>query len=101
MADLKPGTLCVIVAGCPENIGMIVEVVSRLGTFGGYEDGYKIQTVTGRNFRQLWQSAELKAGTSTIAYTERCKLRPLVEDGAPEVTEEEELDVPKKEGAPV
>ena len=28
MSDLKPGALCVIVAGCPENIGMIVEVGS-------------------------------------------------------------------------
>lgn len=95
MADLKPGTLCVIVAGCPENIGMIVEVVSRLGKFGGYEDGYEIKTVTGRNFRQLWVGDNLKAGTSTIAYTERYKLRPLVADGEPDLVLDEELDVPK------
>ncbi len=100
MADLKPGTLCVIVAGCPENIGMIVEVVSRLGKFGGYEDGYQIKTVTGRNFRQLWVGNNLKAGTSTTAYTERYKLRPLVEDGASDPAVVEELDVPKQEAIP-
>ena len=31
MATLKPGTLCVIIAGCPENIGVIVEVIRRYG----------------------------------------------------------------------
>lgn len=97
MADLKPGTLCVIVAGCPDNIGMIVEVVSHLGRRRGYEDGYEIKTVTGRNFRQLWQGDKLKTGTSTFATTERYKLRPLVEDGEPERLDSEETDVPKRE----
>ena len=95
MSDLKPGTLCVIVAGCPENIGMIVEVVTRLGKFGGYEDGYQIKTVTGRNFNQLWVGNHLKAGTATTAYTERYKLRPLVEEGEPDLALDEALDVPK------
>ena len=97
MADLKPGTLCVIVAGCPENIEMIVEVVSRLGKFGGYEDGYQIKTVTGRNFRQLWVGNNLKAGNSTTAFTERYKLRPLVEDGASDLALEDVLNVSKPE----
>ncbi|MEN9902977.1 MAG: hypothetical protein RL651_1641 [Pseudomonadota bacterium] len=100
MSDLKPGALCVIVAGCPENIGMIVEVVAHVGKRGGYENGYEIKTVTGRNFRQLWVGDNLKAGTTTVAYTERYKLRPLVEDGAPEIVEAEELDVPKREEVP-
>lgn len=100
MSDLKPGALCVIVAGCPENIGMIVEVVAHVGSRGGYENGYQIKTVTGRNFRQLWVGDNLKAGTSKVAYTERYKLRPLVEDGTPEVAETEELDVPKREEVP-
>ncbi|MGV1016802.1 MAG: hypothetical protein ACOYBW_05425 [Fluviibacter phosphoraccumulans] len=95
MADLKPGSLCVIVAGCPENIGMIVEVVGHLGEYGTYEDCYKIKTVTGRNFRQLWVGANLKSGTSTIAYTERHKLRPLVEDDVPDIAENEVLDQPE------
>lgn len=94
MADLKTGTLCIIVAGCPENIGMIVKVVSRFGRIEEYEDCYKIKTVTGRNFRQLWVDKNLKIGTSTIAYTERHKLRPLVEDGAPDIIETEALDQP-------
>lgn len=97
MSDLKPGALCVIVAGCPENIGMIVEVVAHVGRRGGYENGYQIKTVTGRNFRQLWVGDNLKAGKSTVAYTERYKLRPLVEDSSPDVAETEELDVPMRE----
>jgi hypothetical protein len=100
MTDLKPGTLCVIVAGCPENIGMIVEVVSHLGNYEGREDAYQIKTVTGRNFRQLWVGSKLKAGTSTYAVTDRYKLRPLVEDGATDLTEVEELDLPKPETIP-
>ena len=31
MYGLKPGTLCVIIAGCRENIGLVVEVVQHLG----------------------------------------------------------------------
>ncbi len=38
MSALKPGTLCVIIAGCPENIGLIVEVIAHLGPFEGKED---------------------------------------------------------------
>lgn len=97
MAYLKPGTLCVIVAGCPENIGMIVEMVRHLGNYDGREDACEIKTVTGRNFRQLWVGDNLKAGTSTYAITDRYKLRPLVEDGEPAITETEELDVQKTE----
>jgi hypothetical protein len=100
MVDLKTGTLCVIVAGCPENIGMIVEVVSHLGRYGGREDAYEIKTVTGRNFNQLWVGKNLHAGTSTYAVTDRYKLRPLVEDGAPDLMEVEELVVPKPETIP-
>jgi hypothetical protein len=33
MSLLKPGTLCVIIAGCPENIGLVVEVVEHLGVW--------------------------------------------------------------------
>lgn len=101
MADLKPGTLCVIVAGCPENIGMIVEVVSHLGRYGGRENAYEIKTVTGRNFNQLWVGKNLHAGTSTYAVTDRYKLRPLVEDGAPNSIDTELLDEPTREMLPV
>ena len=34
MSYLKPGTLCVIVAGCPANIGIVVEVLAYLGPEG-------------------------------------------------------------------
>lgn len=85
MSLLHPGQRCVIIAGCPENIGLIVEVVRRLGSYGGYQDGYEIATVSGRNFGQLWQGKALAKGHSSRAYTERYKLRPLVnpKDDAP------------------
>jgi hypothetical protein len=30
MSALKFGPLCMIIAGCPENVGLIVEVIERL-----------------------------------------------------------------------
>ena len=78
MSHLKPGTLCVIVAGCPENIGLIVEVVYRIGLYEGYVDAYEIKTVTSRQFNQMWQGTQLVKGYSTEAVTERHKLRPLI-----------------------
>jgi hypothetical protein len=80
MSILKPGTLCVIIAGCPENIGLIVEVVEHLGVYTIYEDAYEIRTVTGRKFNQLWDDDDLVAGSSVYAITDRYKLRPLVND---------------------
>lgn len=78
MSHLKLGTLCVIVGGCPENIGLIVEVVSHLGKYGYREDAYEIKTVTGRNFNQLWLGFNVAKGHSVQAVTDRHKLRPLV-----------------------
>ncbi len=82
MAALKKGTICIIIAGCPENIGMLVEVIAHLGTYGEREDAYEIKTITGRNFNQLWNGSNLIKGYSKIAITDRHKLRPL-EDGEP------------------
>jgi hypothetical protein len=81
MSVLKPGTLCVIVGGCPENLGLIVEVVSHLGRHGSRDDAYKIKTVTSRKFNQLWRGGMLVKGYSTEATTDRHKLRPLVSLG--------------------
>ena len=94
MSNLKPGTLCVIVGGCPENIGMIVEVVCHLGRHEGREDAYEIKTVTGRKFNQMWRRGKLVKGFSTEAITDRHKLRPLVSPGdiAPIVESQEKLD---------
>lgn len=82
MSALKPGTLCVIVAGCPENIGLIVEVLEHLGPCPPRDDAYRIQTVSGRHFPQLKMGADerLERGCSSEAITDRHKLRPLVED---------------------
>jgi len=81
MSVLKKGTLCVIVGGCPENIGLIVEVVCHLGRYCGREDAYEIKTVTSRKFNQLWKGDQLVKGYSTVAITDRHKLRPLVNLG--------------------
>ena len=78
MSYLKAGTLCVIVGGCPENLGLIVEVVAHLGRCGGREDAYEIKTVTSRKFNQMWRGEKLVKGYSTEAITDRHKLRPLV-----------------------
>jgi hypothetical protein len=81
MSNLKPGTLCVIVGGCPENIGLIVEVIRHLGRYQGREDAYEIRTVTSRKFNQMWQGSKLVKGYSTEAITDRHKLRPLINLG--------------------
>ena len=89
---MKPGTLCVIIAGCPENIGMVVEVIQRLGAYEGKEDAYWIKTTTGRPFHQLWSGNELLRGSIDECITDRHKLRPLVDgdgDALDEVVERE------------
>jgi hypothetical protein len=94
MSALKKGTICIIIAGCPENIGMLVEIIAHLGTYGEREDAYEIKTITGRNFNQLWNGSNLIKGYSKVAITDRHKLRPL-EDGEPPnndaLAEDEEL----------
>ena len=81
MSEIKPGTLCVIVAGCPENVGLIVEVVEHLGAYPPREDAYRIRTVSGRRFPQLKVGPKewLAPGSSNEAITDRHKLRPLVD----------------------
>lgn len=94
MSNLKPGTLCVIVGGCPENLGLIVEVILHLGRYDGREDAYEIKTITSRKFNQMWRNGRLVKGYATIAITDRHKLRPLVNlgDEPPMVDRTEEID---------
>jgi hypothetical protein len=89
MSVLKPGVLCIIIAGCPKNIGMIVEVIERLGAVDGYTDCFHIKTASGRPFAQLWTDARRadtyrKGPNPSHCYTERHKLRPLVDPKAKE-----------------
>ncbi len=94
MSTLEKGTVCIIIAGCPENIGMLVEVTAHLGRYGEREDAYQIETITGRNFNQLWNGGNLTKGYSKVAITDRHKLRPLKDGEAPDcgsLTEEKEL----------
>ena len=84
MSVLKPGTLCVIIAGCPANIGVVVEVLARLGAWDGYADAYHVRTASGRPFAQLWDGngpdRRLHPGPNpSDCVTERNKLRPLVD----------------------
>jgi hypothetical protein len=95
MSVLKPGTLCVIIGGCPENIGMVIEVIQHLGPYEGREDAYWIRTTTGRPFHQLWHGKELMRGSIDECVTDRHKLRPLVggeDDADHEVVEKELID---------
>lgn len=82
MSLLKPGTLCVIVGGCPENIGLIVKVLEHIGPCPPRADAYLIRTASGRNFPQLKigpKEERLAPGNSNEAITDRHKLRPLVD----------------------
>lgn len=84
MSALKNGTRCMIVAGCPENIGLIVEVVSHIGAAQGYKDGYFVATVSGRSFHQIWGDDKDENPIKTklnVVSTERHKLRPLLDLG--------------------
>ena len=80
MSEIKKGTLCIIIGGCPKNIGMIVEVVAHLGCYGKRSDAYEIRTVTGNKFNQLWDDNKLVEGYSTTAITDRHKLQPISEN---------------------
>jgi hypothetical protein len=82
--NLKPGTLCVIVGGCPDNIGIVVEVLAHLGPCGGRVDAYRVRTVSGRPFAQLWDESGPKPRLMSNhvvndCITDRHKLRPLVD----------------------
>ena len=80
MSFLKPGTRCVIVGGCPENIGLIVEIIAHLGYCPPHRDICQIRTVSGRIFPQVWDSeGNLLKGSSNECFTDRHKLRPLVD----------------------
>lgn len=100
MSVLNPGTRCVIVAGCPENIGLIVVVIEHLGAYAGRDDAYRIATLTGRPFPQLTYGKRLLSGYSQVAITDRHKLRPLVEAGE-EPGEDVEVIKPNKSATTV
>jgi hypothetical protein len=90
--NLKPGTLCVIVGGCPANIGLIVEVLAHLGPRDGRADAYHVRTVSGRPFAQLWDETgstrQLRSDFNlSDCVTDRHKLRPLVHPKAKEGVE--------------
>ena len=68
-----------IIAGCPENIGLVVEVIRHLGQYEDRADAYLIKTSTGRPFHQLWSGNDLLRGRSDECVTDRHKLRPLVD----------------------
>ena len=79
MSLLKNGTRCVIIAGCRENIGLVVEVVEHLGAYEGRVHAHFIRTVSGGPFAQLKHGGDLLRNLSNEAVTDRHKLRPLVD----------------------
>lgn len=93
MSALKPGTLCVIIAGCPENIGLVVEVIQHLGRHEDREDAYFIRTATGRPFHQMWSGNDLLRGYSSECITDRHKLRPLVD--SKDNTDQDDIEIEK------
>ncbi|MBK9348927.1 MAG: hypothetical protein IPN05_01450 [Sulfuritalea sp.] len=93
MSALKPGTLCVIIAGCPENIGLVVEVIQHLGRHEDREDAYFIRTATGRPFHQMWSGNDLLRGYSSECITDRHKLRPLVD--SKDDTDQDDVEIEK------
>ena len=94
MSVLKPGTLCVIIAGCRENIGLVVEVIEHLGSYEGRADAYFISTVTGRPFHQMWHGNDLLRGYSNECITDRHKLRPLIDPKDDEELRDTDLEQP-------
>lgn len=97
MEALKPGTLCVIVGGCPENIGLVVEVLEHIGAEPPRADAYLIRTTSGRYFPQLKfgrGERRLAPGTSNEAVTDRHKLRPLVDAKDDETEEHDDAAMP-------
>ena len=79
MPIVKPGTRCVIVAGCKENIRLLVQVIQRLGPYEGRSDAYYVRTISGRKFHQLWMGNELQRGSLDECVADRHKLRPIIE----------------------
>ncbi len=89
MSYLKPGTLCVIVDGChenisdcPKNIGIIVEILACYPPSPPRRtDSYKIRTVSGRPFPQIWNENGLliSGDNSNECFTDRHRLCPLVD----------------------
>ena len=82
MSVLNKGQRCIVIAGCPKNIGILVEVIDHLGEVGDYQDCYEIVTISGRPFPELWADGthtRTVPGVSSIAMTERYKIRPLID----------------------
>jgi hypothetical protein len=82
MSVLRKGQRCILVKGCPKNVGLLVMVVDHLGEFEDYQDCYEIVTVSGRAFPELWADAtrtKTVPSMSSTALTDRHKLRPITD----------------------
>lgn len=79
MPIVKPGTRCVIVAGCKENIRLLVQVIQRLGAYERRSDADYLRTISGRKFYQMWRGNELQRGSLDECVADRHKLRPIIE----------------------
>lgn len=80
MSILKKGQRCMVIKGCPKNLGLLVEIVRHIGAALDYRDGYEIITLSRRPFPELWGDQTRTwtvSGASAYALTERNKLQPL------------------------
>ena len=81
MSVLNKGQRCIVIAGCPKNIGILVEILDHLGEVENYQDCYEIVTISGRPFPELWADGthtRTVPGVSSIAMTERYKIRRAI-----------------------
>lgn len=66
-----------IVEGCPQNIGQIVEVVTHIGPFRVFNDVYVVKTASGSPFKQVVSGWLTEPGKSAVQYAQRHQLKPL------------------------
>ena len=96
MSVLNKGQRCIVIAGCPKNIGVLVEVLDHLGGVDNYQDCYEIVTISGRPFPELWADGthtRTVPGVSSIAMTERYKIRDLPSTADANQTKQELVEI--------
>lgn len=76
---LKPGTVCVAVDGCAQNVGLLVKVVEHIGQFRIFPDVYLVKTLSGRVFNQVVQDWKPVKSSATVQYAQRHQLAPIVD----------------------
>lgn len=82
----------------PRRQGLLPNIDEGLGCYDRRADAYRIKTVTGRPFRQLWYGDDLLRSYSNEAITDRHKLRPLVDHKEIQVVVDAAIQRPSQKG---